>query len=125
VAWRLTVRIGPKVEHARFEGLAEALDALEARGRELAHSATTAPVDTKLKRFEPVQQVAARLELSGPERLLPSVRAGVDVRGDGSTEAFRGRIRRVILEQRPGEDAFAALRRALADLLAAAGEPEG
>jgi hypothetical protein len=125
VAWRLTVRIGPKVEHARFEGLAEALDALEARGRELARSATTAPVDTKLKRFEPVQQVAARLELSGPERLLPSVRAGVDVRGDGSTEAFRGRIRRVILEQRPGEDAFAALRRALADLLAAAGEPEG
>lgn len=125
MAWRLTVRIGPKVEHARFEGLAEALDALEARGRELARSATTAPVDTKLKRFEPVQQVAARLELSGPERLLPSVRAGVDVRGDGSTEAFRGRIRRVILEQRPGEDAFAALRRALADLLAAAGEPEG
>jgi hypothetical protein len=125
VAWRLTVRIGPKVEHARFEGLAEALDALEARGRELARSATTAPVDTKLKRFEPVQQVAARLELSGPERLLPSVRAGVDVRGDGSTEAFRGRIRRVMLEQRPGEDAFAALRRALADLLAAAGEPEG
>ena len=122
MAWRLTVRVGPKVERAGFEGLADALEALEARGRALAKSAPGKVVDAKIKRFEPVQQVVARLELSGPERLLPSVRTGVDVRGDGSTEAYRGWIRRAMLDRRPGEDAFAALRRALADVLAAAGE---
>jgi hypothetical protein len=74
-----------------------------------------------IKRFDPVQQVIARLEIAGPERLLPSVHVGVDVRGDGSTEAFRGRIRRTVLKQQPGEDAFAALRRSLGDVLAAAG----
>jgi hypothetical protein len=121
VAWRLTVRNGPRVERSRFDGLDQLLDALEARGRQLARTAPGRTVDTKVRRFEPVQQVLARLELSGPERLAPSVRAGVDVRGDGSSEAFRGRVRRTVLEQRAGEDAFAALRRALADVLAAAG----
>jgi hypothetical protein len=109
------------VERLQFEALDEALDVAEARGRELARSAARQPVDVKLKRFEPVQQVTGRLELAGPERLLPSVRVGVDVRGDGSTEAFRGQLKRTLLEQRSGEDAFAVLRRALADVLAAAG----
>ena len=122
--WRLTVRAGPRVERTDYEGLDQLLETLEARGRQLARSAPDEVVDAKIKQFEPVQQVVARLELSGPERLLPSVRAGVDVRGDGSTEAFRGRIRRVMLEQQSGEDAFAALRRALGDVLAAAG-PRG
>jgi hypothetical protein len=121
VPWRLTVRAGPRVERQRFASLEDALDALEARGRELASSAPDEVVDTKIKRFEPVQQVVGRLELSGPERLMPSVRAGLDVRGDGSTEAFRGRVRRTVLEPRTNEDAFATLRRALADVLAAAG----
>ncbi len=125
MAWRLTVRARQRVERSRFDGLDEVLDALETAGRELARSAASEPVDLKLKRFEPVQQVVARLELAGPERLVPSVTAGVDVRGDGSTEAFRGRIRRTVLEERPGEDAFAALRRELADVLGAAGAGMG
>jgi hypothetical protein len=120
--WRLTVRAGPRVERRRFAGIDPALDALEQRGRELASTAPDQVVDAKFKRFEPVEQVLARLELAGPERLIPSVRAGVDVRGDGSTEAFRGRIRRAVLDQRSGEDAFAALRRALAMVIAAAGK---
>jgi hypothetical protein len=121
VPWRLTVRAGPRVERQRFASLEQVLDALEARGRELARSAPDEVVDAKIKRFEPVQQVVGRLELAGPERLMPSVRAGLDVRGDGSTEAFRGRVRRAVLEPRANEDAFATLRRALADVLAAAG----
>ena len=114
--WKLTVRAGPKVKRQVFGGLGEALDALEQRARELAAAASDSnrPVDAKIRRFEPVEQVSARLELSGPERLVASVRAGVDVRGDGSTEAWTGRSwRRRLVEQQPGEDAFQALRRAL------------
>lgn len=111
--WTLTVRTGPKFERRRFGGLEEALGALEARGEELADAAPNEAVDVKYREFEPVQQVLARLELSGPERLLPSVRAGVDVRGDGSVEPYRGRVRRSVIDQSKGESAYEALRREL------------
>jgi hypothetical protein len=114
VPWKLTVRTGPKVERTRFEELEAALDAVEERGRELARVAPRQAVDAKFKRFEPIQQVSARIELAGPERLVPSVRAGVDVRGDGSTEAYLGRVKREVIEQRKGETAYKALRRAIA-----------
>ena len=39
----------------------------------------------------------------------------IDLRGDGSSEAFRGRWARSLVEQRPGETAVAALRRALTE----------
>ena len=112
--WKLTVRTGPKVQHARFDELEPALVEIERRARELSKAAPTKEIDVKYKQFEPVQQVTARLELAGPERLLPSVRAGIDVRGDGSTEAYLGRLRRTVVEQRKGETAYKALRRTLA-----------
>ncbi len=111
--WRLTVRSGPKVDKDRFEALAPALDELERRGRELVKTAPRGEIDVMTRQFEPVQQVAARLEVSGPQALLPKTHAGVDVRGDGSIEAYIGRVRRAVVEQRQGEDAFAALRRVL------------
>ncbi len=124
MSWRLTVRAGGRVERARFDGLDQLLPALEARGRELVGAAPGKTVDLKVTRFEPAQQVVARLELAGPERWFPSVRAGVDVHGDGSAEAFRGGVRRSQLDRSAGEDAFAALRRSLADVLSAAGAGE-
>ena len=107
--YRLTVRRGSKVERHRFGDLRAALAALEDRGRELEGSANARTVDLKVRHFEPVQQVAARLEVAGPHRL----RAGVDIRGDGSAEGYTGRLRREVIEQRAGESAYDALRRAL------------
>ena len=86
---------------------------LEARVAELADKAARDPAETRLRRYAPEQQVVARLELSGPERRLSTIRAGVDVRGDGSCEAYTGRVRRRLLDQAPGEDPVAAIRRAL------------
>jgi hypothetical protein len=111
--WTLTVRTGPKVERVRFDDLGTALDAAQARTDELAGGNETTPVNAGYRRFEPVEQVAARVELSGPERLLASVYGGIDVRGDGSTEAYVGRVRRVPVERLAGESACAALRREL------------
>jgi hypothetical protein len=108
----LTVRVGGRVERLRFDSLGDALDAVTVRGADLQDStrANPKPVDTKvLGRYEPVQQVAGRLELSGPGR----VRGGVDVRGDGSAEAYVGRLRRQLVTQRGGESPYEALRRVL------------
>ena len=114
--WKLTERAGPKVRQSSFEDVDRALDALESRGRELAGEGAGrigSSVDVKYKRFEPQQRVVARLELAGPERFVPSVRVGVDVRGDGSVEAYRGRVRREVISENRGENAYAALRRAV------------
>ena len=109
-AYTLTVRSRAKVHKERHGQLEGALAALEQAGAELADGAGARPVGgSVIRRIEPVQQVVARLELRGPGRL----RAGVDVRGDGSSEAYTGRVRRQLVEQRPGEDAYEALRRAL------------
>ena len=107
--WLLRVRVGPKVDKQRYADLAAALDAAEQRGHELETAADKRVVDLRVRRFEPVQQVAARIELAGPGR----VRAGVDVRGDGSSEGWTGRLRRSLIEQRSGESAYDALRRIL------------
>ena len=108
--YTVTIRAQGATHKHRFTGLEHALGALESEARELASAANEEPVGgTLIRRLDPVQIVAARLELSGPGAL----RAGVDVRGDGSTEAFTGRVRRRVIEQRDGESAYDALRRVL------------
>lgn len=110
MAYKLTVRAGPKVERERFDDLWSALQTLERRGAELQEGAGARTIDLKLaRRFEPVQQVVARLELAGPGRL----RAGIDVRGDGSAEAWSGRLRRSLIAQEPRESPYEALSRTL------------
>ena len=94
----------------RHERLGDALEEVERIAGELADDADSPPAGGVLiRRLDPVQQVIGGIELSGPDRL----RAGVDVRGDGSCEAFTGRVRRTLVDQLDGETAFAALRRAV------------
>ena len=113
--YKITVRHGPVVEHEQRANLAQALALVERRGRQLEQAANAEAVGGRLiRRLEPVQQVVGRVELSGPGRL----RAGVDVRGDGSSESWTGRIRRRLVEQRSGESPYDALGRAL-------GSPDG
>lgn len=107
--YRLTVRRGSKVERSGFDELDTALEALEREMRALSQTERRGTVDLRYREFEPVAQVAARAELSGPGGL----RAGVDLRGDGSAEAFTGRLRRRVVEQRKRESPYDALRRAL------------
>ena len=88
---------------------------LAARVEELAETARRSPAQTRLRRYAPEEQVVARVELAGPERRLARTHAGVDIRGDGTTEAYLGRVRRQPVEPLAGEDAIRALRRALLD----------
>jgi hypothetical protein len=107
--YTLKLRFGPKVEHQRFDSLDPALDALEQEMRASAQTERRTTVDLRYREFTPVQQVAVRAELSGPRGL----RAGIDLRGDGSAEAFTGRFRRRLVEQEDGESPYDALRRVL------------
>jgi hypothetical protein len=81
--------------------------AIEERFRVLGANAQREAKSFMGREFAPVQQVAARAELKGPKGL----RAGIDLRGDGSAEAWTGRLVRKLVELEAGEDAYAALRR--------------
>jgi hypothetical protein len=105
----LSIRHGAHVERARFEDLSAAVAELERRLRAIERHADRKPVSALGREFAPVQQVVARGEVAGPGR----IRAGIDVRGDGSAEAWTGRWRRRLVEQRTGESAYDALRRTL------------
>ena len=92
----------------RFGTLDEALTELERRLRVLSREARRPAIDLKLRRFDPVQQVVARGELA-----VGRARGGVDLRGDGTFEAFTGRLRRAPIAEELHETAFDALRRVL------------
>jgi hypothetical protein len=105
--YALTARIRGKVERESFDDLGAALDALERRGHLLQGRADADIVGGSLmRRFQPEDQVTARLEVSGR-----GVRGGVDVRGDGTAVPFTGRLRRSHVERHAGESAYDALRR--------------
>ena len=106
-AYRVTFRIGPAVEREVFGVLEDALIAVEAKLRSMGGRPQREARSFLGRAFEPEAQVAGRAEIKGPRGL----RAGVDLRGDGSCEAWTGRLGRRPVDQEPGEDAFAALRR--------------
>jgi hypothetical protein len=111
--WTLTVRDGPRVGHRRFESLGETIDAMERELDELIPAAKRRAVQLPGRRFDAARQVAMRAEVAGPGGWLGGARGGVDMRGDGSVEAYTGRLRRRLVELRAGETAYEGLRRAL------------
>jgi hypothetical protein len=113
VPWRITIRCGPRVERLRRETLPEALDVLEQRAQEAAASTRLEAVDVHVRRYEPGDQVAARAELKGPQRLRPVVHAGFDVHGDGSVVPWTGGVHREAVAMVGGETVYSALRRAV------------
>jgi hypothetical protein len=109
----LTVRTGPKVARERFPTLDEALEELETRAARLTLKPKRETIDVKVRQFSPEVQVAARLEVAGPGRFLPPKRGGVDVRGDGSVQAYVGGMRKRPLKAKGRTTPYEALRQAL------------
>jgi len=104
--YTLTIRREGGSEKARFDALTDALDLLEERLRAASREQRGEAQKGLLREYDPIEVVAVRGEIAGP-----GVRGGVDVRADGSTEAFTGRVRRALVPQHDGESAFDALRR--------------
>jgi hypothetical protein len=108
--YTLILRRRGATERERFSTLAGALEALEARLDGLVPSERRERARAFAREYTAVQQVAVRGEVAGPRGL----RGGIDVRGDGSAEAYTGRMRRRVVQRRSGETAYEALRRELA-----------
>ena len=111
--YTVTIRVASQVTRRRVPTLDDAIDVLEMELRALGSAAHRKPAKAFMREIAPVAQVSARGELSGPGRLRPKVRAGADVRGDGSIEAYQGKVSREVVACEHGESAFDALRRVL------------
>jgi hypothetical protein len=106
MSWKITVRTGPRVQRLRAESLEEALELLETETRVAANTTRRDTIDVRIRTYQPEDQVATRVELRGP-----GTRAGFDVRGDGSVQAWTGRVRRRLVEPEGDETVYEALRR--------------
>ena len=109
-SFSLAIRREGDSEKQRHATLGGALDALETEVRAMSQTVRRPSARSIGREYKPEELVAVRAEVSGP-----GVRGGVDLRGDGSVEAFTGRVRRQVVEPAEGEDAYGALRRALGD----------
>lgn len=110
----VTVREGPKFTRHRFDTLAAGLELARNETERMSHEAHGKPAQALMRKLEPVEQVVGRVELTVSQRRFgKSHRAGLDVRGDGSIEAYAGGISREVIEPVPGEDVYDALRRAI------------
>ena len=108
MSWQVVVREGPRVERQRADSLDEALELLETEARVAANTVRRPEIDVRFRRFTPAEQVAVRAELRGSRP-----RAGFDIRGDGSVQAWTGRVRRRLVEPEGDETVYEALRRTL------------
>jgi hypothetical protein len=113
VPYRVTVRTRGSVERSDHARLDDAIETLAAAARNAAAGPRAKEIDLRARRWAPEDQVRSRAEVRGPERWRPTTRAGVDVLGDGSLQAWTGAPERKVLEPSDGEDPISALRRVL------------
>jgi hypothetical protein len=107
----LTVRNGAEVDREGFDDIGAAV--VRMRERALAIRAEGPPKTSDLiRKFEPEDQVSARLELSG-RGLLHKPVAGIDVRGDGTFMPYRGGLRREELDPSGHDTPFDLVRETL------------
>jgi hypothetical protein len=111
--YTVTIRVGSRITRSRHAALGDAIDALEVELTTLGPVSRRETRKALSREYEPAAQVSARGELSGPSRLRPRVRAGADVRGDGSIEVYQGKVLRAKIAPQRGERPFDALRRTL------------
>ncbi len=108
------VREGPRVSRARLASVEAALAYAHEAAEGISSRASGRTVSALTRSYDPVEQVVGRVEVViSAGRLRGARRAGLDVRGDGSIEAFRGGVQRVVVEPGPGEGVFDALRHVL------------
>ena len=92
----------------RFDSLEDALAGLQAELNSAGPGARRETVNAFVREYQPDELVAMRLEIRGG-----GLCGGIDLRGDGSEEAYTGRIRRKAIAPEPGENTVSALRRTL------------
>lgn len=107
MAYKLTVRHGPRVVRDSFDDLAGAIAALRSHAEEIRGAGGLDEVSV-LRTFEPADQVAGRLEISTGSLLRRGRDAGLDVMGDGHYVPYAGGVRRRELNA-SGDDVFAAI----------------
>lgn len=110
--YTLKVRDGARTLRERFDSRDALLSAAGRHAEDLAAAAANRPIKTPLRDFDPIDQVVGRVEISRKgHRPLLGEHAGIDVRGDGSMEAWSGKLSRTVIEQSPGETVLGALKR--------------
>jgi hypothetical protein len=111
VAFKLTIRNGPKVTREKHESLEEAVAALRSH-TERIRAEGDAPEVSMIRTYEPGDQVKARLEIS-TGGFMRSRDAGIDVMGDGALVPFRGGVARRELDPGDSATAFEVVERAM------------
>lgn len=111
--YKLTVRDGPKVSREKHQSLAGAIAAMRSHVERIRAEGDL-PTVSMLRTYEPGDRVRARLEISAGG-VLRSRDAGIDVMGDGGLVPYRGGVFRRQIEHDPGDTAFDAVERAIAE----------
>jgi hypothetical protein len=110
-SWKLTVRNGAEVDHEGFDSVDAAVARMRERALEIRAEGPPKTANV-LRKFEPEDQVTARLELS-TGRFTHKRAAGIDVRGDGTFMPYRGGLRREELDPSGHDTPFDLVRETL------------